>query len=77
MGVVGSKDGVNEIAVLGSAVNLAARLSAQASPGEVLISNSAVKSARLDTRGMTSRVLNLKGIINPITVTVMPSKPGK
>ena len=77
VGVVGSKDGVNEIAVLGSAVNLAARLSAQASTGEILISNEAVKSGQLDTRGMMSRVLNLKGISDPITVTVMPSKPGK
>ena len=75
VGVVGSKDGVNEIAVLGSTVNLAARLSSQASTGEVLISETAVKSAGLDTKGMMSRVLNLKGILEPIMVTVMQSKP--
>jgi adenylate cyclase len=76
VGVVGSKDGVNEIAVLGSAVNLAARLSTQASAGEVLISDEAVKSAGLDTGGMMNRVLDLKGISDPIRVTVIPSKAG-
>ena len=45
VGVVGSKGGVNEIAVLGSAANLAARLSFQAADGEVLISDDTVLSA--------------------------------
>jgi adenylate cyclase len=77
VGVVGSKDGVNEIAVLGSAVNLAARLSSQALTGEVLISDTTVKSAGLDTSGMISKVLNLKGISNPVEVTILSSDPGK
>ncbi len=77
VGVVGSKDGVNEIAVLGSAVNLAARLSSQASTGEVLISDTAAKSAELDTSGMISRVLHLKGISSLVAVTVILSNPGK
>jgi adenylate cyclase len=76
VGVVGSKDGVNEIAVLGSAVNLAPRLSSQASTGEVLISDTAANSAELDTSGMISRLLNLKGISSPVAVTVIRSKPG-
>ena len=38
VGAVGSGSGVNEIAVLGSAPNLAARLSSQAADGEIIIS---------------------------------------
>ncbi len=46
VGLVGSKDEVNEIAVLGSAANLAARLSSQAAAGEVLVSNAACPVGR-------------------------------
>jgi adenylate cyclase len=75
VGVVGSKRGVNEIAVLGSAVNLAARLSSQAASGEILISEQGAMSAGLDSTKMVNRVLNLKGIAEPVTVSVMSSEP--
>jgi adenylate cyclase len=77
VGAVGSKEGVNEIAVLGNAPNLAARLSSQAAEGEVLVSEAAVTSGGLATEGIESRMLNLKGISGPVAVRVLRtgSKP--
>jgi len=68
---VGTKEGVNEIAVLGSAPNLAARLSSQAAEGEVIISEAAAASAKLATEGMESRHLDLKGLSQPVSVRVL------
>ena len=71
VGAVGSKDGVNEIAVLGSAANLCARLSSKAAAGEILISEDSVKSGRLDEGGFEARSLELKGLSQPIFVRVI------
>ncbi len=70
VGVVGSSESVNEIAVLGSAANLCARLSSQATAGEILISADSVKSGNLDVSGLESRTLELKGIAQPVSVKV-------
>ena len=70
VGAVGSGTGVNEIAVLGSAANLCARLSSRAAAGEILISEESVKSGNLDVEGLQSRTLELKGITDLITVRV-------
>ena len=72
VGMVGSSKGVNEIAVLGSAANLTARLSSHALTGEVLLSAETSKAANLDTTGLKSRLLELKGISNPVLVSVLP-----
>jgi adenylate cyclase len=71
VGVVGSKDSLNEITVLGSAANLAARLSSEARAGEVLVSAAAMQSAGLDGSGLESRVLQLKGIREPVATRVI------
>ncbi len=71
VGAVGSPDGVNEIAVLGSAANLCARLSSKAAAGEILISEESVKSGNLDVDGLESRSLELKGVSHPVSVSVM------
>jgi len=71
VGAVGSRDGVNEIAVLGSAANLCARLSSKAAAGEILLSEDSVKSGGLDEDGLESRSLELKGISQPLTVRVI------
>jgi adenylate cyclase len=71
VGAVGSKDGVNEIAVLGNAANLTARLSSKAAKGEVLISEEAAAAAGLTDRGLEKRRLKLKGITKPAAVRVM------
>ncbi len=71
VGSVGSKDGVKEIAVLGNAANLTARLSSRAAEGELLISEEAAASAGLTTHKLQKRRLKLKGITNPVPVRVM------
>jgi len=71
VGAVGSPDGVNEIAVLGSAANICARLSSKAAAGEILISEDSVKSGNLDVEGLESRSLELKGVSQPVAVRVM------
>src|SRR5581483_8591979 len=55
VGAVGSGSGVNEIAVLGSAANLCARLSSSAATGEILVSEDSIKSAKLETQSLESR----------------------
>ena len=73
VGAVGSRAGVNEIAVLGNAPNLAARLSSAAADGEILISEAAEAQAQLapDEAGIERRHLDLKGINAPVTVRVL------
>ena len=76
VGAVGSKDGVSEIAVLGSAANLTARLSSKAAKGEILISEEAAASAKLIGKSLEKRRLKLKGISKPVTVRVMQVSAG-
>jgi len=71
VGAVGAAEGVTEIAVLGSAANLCARLSSRAAAGELLISEDSVKSGDLDVTGLESRSLDLKGVSRPVTVRVV------
>jgi len=71
VGAVGAAEGVTEIAVLGSAANLCARLSSKASAGEILISEDSVKSGGLDVSGLESRSLELKGVSHPVSARVM------
>ena len=70
VGAVGAADGVTEIAVLGSAANMCARLSSKAAAGEILISEDTVKSGNLDVTGWESRLLELKGVGQPVSVCV-------
>ena len=71
VGAVGSANGVNEIAVLGSAANLCARLSSKAAAGEILISEDSVKFGNLDVDGLETRSLELKGLSQPVLVNVV------
>ena len=71
VGAVGAADGVTEIAVLGSAANMCARLSFKAAGGEILISEDSVKSGNLDVEGLESRSLELKGVSQLVSVRVM------
>jgi adenylate cyclase len=71
VGAVGSKDGVNEIAVLGSGANLAARLSSEAADGELLVSPAAVAASGLPANAGDSRSVRLKGIKEPVNVRVL------
>jgi adenylate cyclase len=71
VGAVGSADSVNEIAVLGSAANLCARLSSQAAAGEILVSDESAISAGLEKSGFEKRILDLKGFSIPFSVSVL------
>ncbi len=71
VGAVGSKDGVKEIAVLGNAANLTARLSSHAAEGELLISEEAAATAGLAGSALETRQLTLKGFSKPASVSVM------
>jgi len=71
VGAVGSAEGVNEIAVLGSAANLCARLSSQAAQGEVLVSEETAQSAGIQDKGLERRELNLKGFKEMVPVHVI------
>jgi len=70
VGAVGSASGVNEIAVLGSAINLCARLSSKAAVGGIFVSEDGAMSGNLDVSGLESRSLELKGIGQPVSVKV-------
>ena len=71
VGAVGSGDGVNEIAVLGSAANLCARLSSAAAAGEILVSEESIELAGIQADGLERRELELKGISEKIPVRVI------
>jgi len=71
VGAVGSKEGLNEIAVLGNAANLTARLSSSAAEGELLVSEEAAAAGGLADRKLEKRRLTLKGISQPVSATVM------
>jgi adenylate cyclase len=71
VGAVGSPSGVNEIAVLGSAANLCARLSSAAATGEVLVSEESVEFAGVQAESLERRELELKGISEIIPVRVI------
>ena len=81
VGAVGTKGGVNEIAVLGNAANLAARLASSAATGEVIVSGAAAAQAVLgasvqDSLGSSeNKTLNLKGMSEPISVRVLRVGP--
>jgi len=71
VGAVGSADGVNEIAVLGSEANLCARLSSRAAAGEVLVSEESVELAGMQAESLERRDLDLKGISEKVPVRVI------
>ena len=71
VGAVGSGDSVSDITVLGDAANTAARLSSQAAPGEILVSEETVQAANLKLEDCELRNLKLKGRNEPVTVRVI------
>lgn len=71
VGAVGSGEGVNEIAVLGKAANLCARLSSVAAAGEILVSEVCAEFAGMQVEGLERRELDLKGISEKVPVYVI------
>ena len=74
VGSVDAAEGFSDIAILGDAVNTTARLTSQANPGEVVISEATRLAAGLEPKGMQSRQFNLKGkseIVDAWVLSVM------
>ena len=79
VGAVGTAEHV-EFTALGDAVNVTARLASAAGPGEVLITESTLRSAGLTPNGLEHRRLELRGKSAPTDVFVvsaagLPSVP--
>ncbi len=74
-GTVGTGDDMVEMTALGDEVNVAARLASQAAAGEVVISDSTVRKAGLDTAGLEKRTVELKGKSQPMDVWVKAIGP--
>ena len=70
-GAMGTADGLVEISAIGEEVNLAARLASKAAPGEIIVSERALKAAGIDGSKFEARSLELKGISEMVTARVM------
>jgi len=70
-GAMGSEGGLVNISAIGEEVNTAARIASKAAAGEILVSESALSQAEVDTSKLASRKLELKGISEPVPVRVM------
>ena len=70
-GAMGAADGLTEISAIGDEVNLAARLASKAAPGEIIVSEQALKAASIDGSKLELRSLELKGISEPVNVHVL------
>jgi adenylate cyclase len=76
VGAIGEDDAL-DFTALGDSVNTAARLAASAGIGEVLISSAASAASSLDTNGLETRTLNLRGRAEGIEASVIaiPGEP--
>jgi adenylate cyclase len=68
VGGVSAEGGKVDITILGDTPNTGSRITAQAAPGELLISETAIRAAGMDTEGLSSRLLTLKGREEPVEV---------
>ena len=71
VGAVGTEEGLTNVTALGDAVNVAARLSSLAGPGEMLVSQDAASAAGLQVERLEQRWLELKGRSEPVGVYVL------
>ena len=69
--VSGADDTVTDITALGDNMNIGARLASLARPGEVLVSEDALRVGGVDLRALEQRRLELKGKSEPVTVRVI------
>jgi adenylate cyclase len=70
-GSMGTTEGLTDISAKGEEVNMAARLASKAAPGEIIVSEQALKKAGIDGSELESRSLELKGISELVQVRVM------
>lgn len=67
------KEGMTDIAVLGEAANVAARLASEAGPGEILISEATRSASGVEKEGLEFRHLALKGRAEPVDAWILGS----
>lgn len=72
VGWIGEGDALDFTAV-GDTVNTAARLTAMAGAGEILVSDAAARAASLDTSGLERRTLELRGREQAVDAWVQPA----
>ena len=70
---MGADEGIADVRAIGDNVNVAARLSSQAAPGEALVSSAAWDAADESPAGLEERDLHLKGRAEPLHVSVLRS----
>ncbi len=70
-GSMGTEEGMTEISAKGEEVNTAARLASKAGTGEIIVSEQALHKAGMDGLELEARILDLKGISEPVQVRVM------
>ena len=70
-GAMGSEDGLADISAIGDEVNATARIASKAAAGEILVSEVALEQAGIKAGELESRVLELKGISEQVSVRVM------
>jgi adenylate cyclase len=70
-GAMGSAEGLVNISAIGDEVNTAARLASKAAAGEIIVSEQALNKAGMDGTNLEARLLELKGISEPVAVRVM------
>jgi adenylate cyclase len=70
-GAMGSSEGLVDISAIGEEVNTAARLASKAAAGEIIVSETALEQAHMDSSELESRKLELKGISEQVSVRVM------
>jgi adenylate cyclase len=70
-GAMGSSEGLVDISAIGEEVNTAARLASKAAAGEIILSETALERAHMDSSELESRKLELKGISEQVPVRVM------
>ena len=73
-GAVGAAEGLTNMTAVGEEVNLAARLASKAEAGEIVVSEHAMNAAGMDSHGLETRRLELKGIREPVAVRVIGSQ---
>lgn len=75
VGMVGSEGGVSDVTAMGDAMNITARLTSLAGPGEALVSEATCTAAGLDVGDLEHRHLDLKGRAEPVDVCVLRVAP--
>jgi adenylate cyclase len=75
VGMVGSEGGISDVTAMGDAMNITARLTELAAPGEALISQAAFDAAKIENGSYERRRLELKGRSEPIDVRVLRVEP--